>query len=98
MRINVQLFFSMTDLTGEKRSSEDDGTADNSVKRQKLAGSQNNSKRVKIKDQLSAHSPKFSLVTLNLTMVTRDTHTHTPCLTFRDNHTVTPLEFKTNRS
>lgn len=43
MRINVQLFFSMTDLTGEKRSSEDDGTADNSVKRQKLAGSQNNS-------------------------------------------------------
>ena len=50
MCMTVQLFFSMTDLTGEKRSSEDDGTADNSVKRQKLAGSQNNSKRVKIKD------------------------------------------------
>lgn len=46
MCINVQLFFSMTDLTGEKRSSEDDGTADNSIKRQKLAGSQNNYKRL----------------------------------------------------
>ena len=73
MCINVQLFFSMTDLTGEKRSSEDDGTADNSVKRQKLAGSQNNYRRVKTNDQLSAHGPKLSLVTLNLNMVARDT-------------------------
>ena len=53
-----KLFFSTADLTGDKRSSEDDGTADNSVKRQKLAGSQNNYKRVKNKDQLSAHSPQ----------------------------------------
>ena len=53
-----KLCFSTADLTGEKRSSEDDGTADNSVKRQKLAGSQNNYKRVKNKDQLSAHSPQ----------------------------------------
>ena len=50
-----KLCFSTADLSGEKRSSEDDGTADNSVKRQKLAGSQNNYKRV---NQLSAYSPQ----------------------------------------
>ena len=44
----------------------------------------------------TAHSPKLSLVTLNLTMVAKDTHT--PCLIFRDTRKVTPLEFKTNSS
>ena len=70
-----KLCFSTADLTGEKRSSEDDGTADNSVKRQKLAGSQNNYKRVTTNCLPTAHSPKLSLVTLNLTMVAKDTHT-----------------------
>ena len=36
--INVESFLYVTELSGEKRSSDDDGPVGNSAKRQKLAG------------------------------------------------------------